>query len=153
MFFLPLGLMYGSPSTVRRLWFNQSAAVPGNLVGGVVAIGLTAHLMNHWKSPLFPAHDGRKGTYLAHDVESTRRARDPCMPASTERLLAPHLGNTSDHDGPAPTSSPSNPSTTGDGSDARAGEKAGEKHEQKNGLVSFVLRGRRRSADARDEMV
>lgn len=74
VFFVSLGLMYGAPSTIGRLWYNQSAAVLGNILGGVIFIGLTAHLMNHWKSPLFSSDDG--GTLLAHDVESTRRARD-----------------------------------------------------------------------------
>lgn len=66
--------MYGAPSTTGRLWYNQSAAVLGNIVGGVIFIGLASHLMNHWKSPFFPS--GNVGTFLAHDLESTRRARE-----------------------------------------------------------------------------
>jgi hypothetical protein len=72
--FTSLGLMYGAPSTVSRLWYNQSAAVCGNIIGGAIFIGLFAHLMSHWKSPLF-AFSGA-GTFLAHDLESTRRAKD-----------------------------------------------------------------------------
>ncbi|KAG9126583.1 hypothetical protein FRC07_002891 [Ceratobasidium sp. 392] len=75
MFFTSLGLMYGAPSTIRRQWFNQSAAIPGNLIGGAIVIGLAEHLMNHWHSPIFRSHEGA-GTLAAHDVESTRRARD-----------------------------------------------------------------------------
>jgi hypothetical protein len=67
--------MYGAPSTIRRQWFNQSAAIPGNLIGGAIVIGLAEHLMNHWRSPIFHTHEGA-GTLAAHDVESTRRARD-----------------------------------------------------------------------------
>ncbi|KAF8610188.1 hypothetical protein BDV93DRAFT_431532 [Ceratobasidium sp. AG-I] len=75
MFFTSLGLMYGAPSTIGRQWFNQSAAIPGNLVGGAIVIGLAEHLMNHWQSPFFHTAEG-SGTLAAHDVESTRRARD-----------------------------------------------------------------------------
>lgn len=67
--------MYGAPSSIRRQWFNQSAAMPGNLIGGAIVIGLAEHLMNHWRSPFFSASEGA-GTLAAHDVESTRRARD-----------------------------------------------------------------------------
>ncbi|QRV86068.1 formate/nitrite transporter family protein [Ceratobasidium sp. AG-Ba] len=75
MFFTSLALMYGAPSTIRRQWFNQSAAIPGNLIGGAIVIGLAEHLMNHWHSPFFNNKHGA-GTLAAHDVESTRRARD-----------------------------------------------------------------------------
>ncbi|KAG8748681.1 hypothetical protein FRC10_000072 [Ceratobasidium sp. 414] len=68
-------LMYGAPSTIRRQWFNQSAVIPGNMVGGAIVVGLAEHLMNHWHSPFFHADDGA-GTLASHDVESTRRARD-----------------------------------------------------------------------------
>jgi hypothetical protein len=75
VFFTSLGLMYGAPSTISRQWFNQSAVIPGNLIGGAIVIGLSEHLMNHWQSPIFRTHQGT-GTLAAHDVESTRRARD-----------------------------------------------------------------------------
>ncbi|KAG8740360.1 hypothetical protein FRC10_004399 [Ceratobasidium sp. 414] len=52
MFFLSVGLLYGAPSTIGRLWFNQSAAALGNMVGGAIVIGLTLHLMNNWVSPI-----------------------------------------------------------------------------------------------------
>lgn len=74
MFFTSLSLMYGAESSIGRLWYNQSAAVCGNVVGGTIFIGLTAHLMNHWKSPISGSRAA--GTLMAHDVESTRRARD-----------------------------------------------------------------------------
>lgn len=72
MIFCSTGLLNGAPSSIGRLWYNQSAAVCGNIVGGVIFIGLAAHLMNHWKSPIFPPT--REGTLLGHDVESTRYA-------------------------------------------------------------------------------
>jgi hypothetical protein len=62
--------MYGAPSTIGRLWYCQSAAVCGNLIGGAIFIGMVAHLANHWKSPIFSTEE--PGTGLAHDVESTR---------------------------------------------------------------------------------
>ncbi|CAE6470902.1 unnamed protein product [Rhizoctonia solani] len=52
MFFLSTGLLYGAPSTIGKLWFNQSAAICGNFIGGAVVVGLSMHLMNSWKSPL-----------------------------------------------------------------------------------------------------
>jgi hypothetical protein len=73
VFFNSLGLMYGAQSTIGRLWYNQSAAALGNIVGGAVFIALVAHGMNHWDSPIFVS-DG--GTLLGHDVESTRRAKE-----------------------------------------------------------------------------
>jgi hypothetical protein len=74
--FCSLGLIYGAPSTIGRLWYNQSAAVCGNIVGGVIFIALTEHLMNHWQSPIFRKTQPGIGTLAAHDVESSRRARD-----------------------------------------------------------------------------
>jgi hypothetical protein len=62
--------MYGAPSTIGRLWYCQSAAVCGNLIGGTLFIGMVAHLANHWRSPIFTTRG--PGTGLAHDVESTR---------------------------------------------------------------------------------
>lgn len=72
--FLGVGLMYGAPSSIARLWYCQSAAVCGNLIGGALFIGLVAHLANHWRSPLFATKS--PGTSLAHDVESTRHHED-----------------------------------------------------------------------------
>jgi hypothetical protein len=74
VFFGSLGLMYGAPSTIGRLWFNQSAAALGNILGGVIFTGLAAHVMNHWKSPFFSSD--HEGTLLGHDLESTKRARE-----------------------------------------------------------------------------
>lgn len=75
MIFCSLGLMYGAQSTIGRLWFNQSAALCGNIIGGVLVIGVAVHFMNHWKSPIFNTVTGA-GTLAAHDVESSRRAKD-----------------------------------------------------------------------------
>jgi len=66
--------MHGANSTIGHLWYNQSAAILGNIVGGAVFVAFTAHLMNHWVSPIGGSHP--TGTYLAHDVESTRYARE-----------------------------------------------------------------------------
>lgn len=52
VFFLSVGLLYGAPSTIGRLWFNQTAAACGNMVGGVIVIGTTLHLINNWISPV-----------------------------------------------------------------------------------------------------
>lgn len=79
--FLGVGLMYGAPSTIGRLWYCQSAAVCGNLIGGSLFIGMVAHLANHWRSPIFTTKE--PGTGLAHDVESTRHHE------YNETILAP----------------------------------------------------------------
>lgn len=87
VFFTSVGLMYGAPTTIGRLWFNQSAAALGNFVGGAFLIAGTAHAMNHWVSIFSflparwsaPALGGlgvEAGTFAAHDVESTHHARD-----------------------------------------------------------------------------
>ena len=68
--------MYGAHSTIGRQWYNQSAAVLGNIIGGAIFIGLMEHLLNHWRSPIFRSHHPHSGTLVGHDVESTRRARD-----------------------------------------------------------------------------
>jgi len=76
-FFVNIGLMYGADTTIARMFYNQSAVVPGNLIGGAIVVGLSEHLMNHWKSPL-PWHAGHpRGSLAGHDVESTRKAREP----------------------------------------------------------------------------
>lgn len=68
--------MYGAHSSIGRLWYNQSAAVLGNIVGGAIFIGLMEHLLNHWRSPIFRSSHDHDGTLVGHDIESTRRARD-----------------------------------------------------------------------------
>ena len=42
--------MYGAPSTIARFWYNQSAAIVGNYVGGGLLIAGSLHAMNHWTS-------------------------------------------------------------------------------------------------------
>jgi len=79
-FFVNIGLMYGADTTAGLMWFNQSAAGLGNIVGGGLVLAGSEHLLNHWKSPL-PWHAGHpRGSLFAHDVESTRRAKDPYTP-------------------------------------------------------------------------
>jgi len=50
MFFVSTSLMYGAPSTIARFWYNQSAAIVGNYVGGGLLIAGSMHAMNHWVS-------------------------------------------------------------------------------------------------------
>ena len=76
MFFISNGLLYGSPITIGWMFFNQSAAVLGNFIGGAIVMGTSEHAMNHWKSPI-PFEQGHAaGTLAAGDVESTRKARE-----------------------------------------------------------------------------
>jgi len=76
MFFLTNGLLYGSPITVGWIFYNQSAALLGNLVGGAIIMGTAEHAMNHWNSPI-PFEQGHAaGTLAAGDVESTRKAKE-----------------------------------------------------------------------------
>jgi hypothetical protein len=68
--------MYGSPTTIGWMFFNQSAVVLGNIVGGAIVMAASEHAMNNWKSRLPWERDHRQGTLLGHDVESTRKARE-----------------------------------------------------------------------------
>ncbi|KAH7089837.1 Formate/nitrite transporter-domain-containing protein [Paraphoma chrysanthemicola] len=104
MIFLGVGLMYGAPSTIGRLWYCQSAAVCGNLIGGALFIGMVAHLANHWKSPVFATRE--PGTGLAHDVESTRHYEE-----KDETTSPPSISNscTCDVRAAAPACEPNSP--------------------------------------------
>ncbi|KAF9533751.1 Formate/nitrite transporter-domain-containing protein [Crepidotus variabilis] len=75
MFFISNGLLYDSPTTIGRLFFNQSAVLLGNFVGAIV-IGTTEHAMNHWNSPVPFERGHAAGTLAAGDVESTRKAKE-----------------------------------------------------------------------------
>jgi hypothetical protein len=99
--------MYGAPSTISRLWYCQSAAVCGNLIGGALLMGMVAHLANHWESPFFPTKE--PGTGLAHDVESTRHHGE-----KEEILIPPPESNYSVCDGcpSVPACDPTFPRTT-----------------------------------------
>ena len=48
--------MYGAPSTIARFWYNQSAAIVGNYIGGGLIIACSLHALNHWVSifSIFP---------------------------------------------------------------------------------------------------
>lgn len=59
--------------------FNQSAVALGNAVGGAIVMAATEHAMNHWRSPLPWEKNHEEGTLAAHDVESTRQARERRM--------------------------------------------------------------------------
>jgi formate/nitrite transporter len=76
MFFISNGLLYGSPITVGWMFYNQSAAVLGNLIGGAIVMGTSEHVMNHWLSPIPFERGHAAGTLTAGDVESTRKARE-----------------------------------------------------------------------------
>lgn len=82
MFFVSIGLMYGADSSIGWLFFNQSAVVVGNAIGGALVMALSEHVMNHWESqiPFLKGH--LEGTLAAHDVESTRKAKEG-MPKET----------------------------------------------------------------------
>jgi hypothetical protein len=76
MFFISNGLLYGSPITVGWMFFNQSAAVLGNIIGGALVMGTSEHAMNHWTSPIPFERGHAAGTLAAGDVESTRKAKE-----------------------------------------------------------------------------
>ncbi|KAG8757603.1 hypothetical protein FRC14_001894 [Serendipita sp. 396] len=76
MYFVSNGLFHGADITVGWMFYNQSAAVLGNAIGGAIVIGTVEHAMNHWVSPL-PWESGHPvGTLAAHDVESSRKANE-----------------------------------------------------------------------------
>lgn len=79
VYFISVGLMYGAETTAGRLWFNQSAVVLGNFVGGAIVMAATEHLMNHWQTVLPWERGHGVGTLAAHDIESTRNAREAPM--------------------------------------------------------------------------
>ncbi|KAF8600348.1 hypothetical protein BDV93DRAFT_447734 [Ceratobasidium sp. AG-I] len=70
MFFLSTGLLYGAPSTIGRMWFNQSAAVVGNFFGGAIVVGLSMHLMNNWISPI--PWNGTPANKARNDADAER---------------------------------------------------------------------------------
>ena len=76
MYFVSVGLLYGADSSIGWMFFNQSAVVLGNFVGGAIVMAGSEHAMNHWQTvlPWERGHD--EGTLAAHDVESTRKARE-----------------------------------------------------------------------------
>ena len=76
MFFVTNGLLLGADTTVGWMFFNQSAAVLGNVIGGAIFMGTSEHLMNHWQSPLPWELGHAPGTLAAGDVESTRKAKE-----------------------------------------------------------------------------
>ena len=76
MFFITNGLLYGAPTTVGSMFFNQSAALLGNFIGGALIMGTSEHAMNHWISPIHFEEGHAAGTLVAGDVESTRKAKE-----------------------------------------------------------------------------
>ncbi|KXS12901.1 hypothetical protein M427DRAFT_59201 [Gonapodya prolifera JEL478] len=76
MMFVPLSIYYGANVTWAGFWYNQSAVVLGNIIGGGLLIGGSEYFMYHWNDAAEPEkHSGKWG----------RSGRHP--PAST---LAPH---------------------------------------------------------------
>lgn len=76
VYFVSNGLFHGADITVGWMFYNQSAALLGNAIGGAIAIGTAEHAMNHWASPLPWERGHAVGTLAAHDVESQRKAKE-----------------------------------------------------------------------------
>lgn len=76
MFFVSNGLLLGADTTIGWMFFNQSAAVLGNAIGGAVFMGTSEYFMNHWQSRLPWEIGHAPGTLAAGDVESTRKAME-----------------------------------------------------------------------------
>jgi hypothetical protein len=76
VFFVSNGLLLGADTTIGWMFFNQSAAVLGNAIGGAIFMGTSEHMMNHWQSPLPWEMGHAPGTLTGGDVESTRKARE-----------------------------------------------------------------------------
>lgn len=76
VFFVSNGLLLGANTTIGWMFFNQSAAVLGNAIGGAIFMGTSEHLMNHWQSRLPWEMGHAPGTLAAGDVESTRKAKE-----------------------------------------------------------------------------
>jgi formate/nitrite transporter len=76
MFFISNGLLYGSPMSIGWMFFNQSAALVGNAIGGIIVMATSEHAMNHWMSPIPFERGHAAGTLAAGDVESTRKAKE-----------------------------------------------------------------------------
>ena len=74
--------MYGADSSIGWMFFNQSAVVLGNAIGGALFMALSEHVMNHWESPVPFLKGHLEGTLAAHDVESSRKAKEG-MPKET----------------------------------------------------------------------
>jgi len=76
MYFVTNGLLHGADSNVGWLFYNQSAAVLGNFIGGALVMATSEHAMNHWMTAI-PWEKGHAvGTLAAHDVESSRKANE-----------------------------------------------------------------------------
>jgi hypothetical protein len=85
VYFVSNGLLHGADTSIGWMFYNQSAAVLGNFIGGAL-VGTAMHAMNHWVSPL-PWETGHAvGTLAAHDVESQRKANE-YRPESEKRQM------------------------------------------------------------------
>jgi len=94
MFFISTSLMYGAPSTIARFWYNQSAAIVGNYVGGGILIAGSLHALNHWKSiftlvPGMPEFLVGSNAY-AHQLDEKEREK------TTQDLESVSVGNRDD---------------------------------------------------------
>ena len=86
--------MYGAPSTIARFWYNQSAAIVGNYVGGGILIAGSLHALNHWKSiftlvPGMPEFLVGSNAY-AHQLDEKEREK------TTQDLESVSVGNRDD---------------------------------------------------------
>ncbi|KXS20228.1 hypothetical protein M427DRAFT_52474 [Gonapodya prolifera JEL478] len=79
MMFIPLGIYYGGPVTWTGFWYNQSAVVLGNIVGGALLIGGSEYFMYHWHSAAEPEkHSGNWGrrSTMARTLHSDHQTPD-----------------------------------------------------------------------------
>lgn len=86
VYFVTNGLFHGADTSVGWMFYNQSAAVLGNAIGGAIIIGTFEHAMNHWESPLPWEKGHATGTLAAHDVESSRKANEYRPPAELQQM-------------------------------------------------------------------
>lgn len=86
VFFVSCGLFHGADSSVGWMFYNQSAVVLGNFVGGALVIGTMEHAMNHWVSPLPWEQGHAEGTLAGHDVESSRKANENRPAAELQQM-------------------------------------------------------------------
>jgi hypothetical protein len=86
VYFVSNGLLHGADTSIGWMFYNQSAAILGNFIGGALVVGTSAHAMNHWASPLPWEMGHAAGTMAAHDVESQRKANE-YRPASEKKQM------------------------------------------------------------------
>ncbi|KAJ3337080.1 hypothetical protein HDU93_001653 [Gonapodya sp. JEL0774] len=62
MMFIPISIYYGANVSWAGFWYNQSAVVLGNIIGGGLLIGGSEYFMYHWHHSAEPEkHSGKWG--------------------------------------------------------------------------------------------